>query len=465
MMDRAPIDSALILTTTRIFNRPGEPPPASPLTVVGGLSLFRRTILTLQRGGISRFIVLAGNEAEELRRQLRADERIPADMRWLPVLEFSPGDPRTWEIFPGLFGAPYLAVGTGAIFPETLVARVRQEAGNGAPLLVVRGMVEHERLRNRVGAVREPSLQAGAGMSQAAAGVVTVEEAATQTLDVDLVVIPEGFTASGWATPQDSPYPMHAALERAVRQGQAHVLPLGSDWYQDVCAEGSAGPDEAERQLLRRLKGGLEGFVDRHFNRRCSRWITRWLVRTPLTPNGVTVLATAVGVLASVAFGVGGYAAGVIGALLFQLSTILDCCDGEVARLKFMESAFGEQLDVVLDNVVHIALYAGIAWASYEDNWGPVALLLGGFAMLGNVAAFLVVQQATRMRKGLDPERRRYVESLLNSLVSRDFSVLILAFALVGHVDWFLPLAAIGSNIFWPVLAWQLRSPNTSARA
>src|SRR5437879_3344565 len=106
MMDRAPIDSALVLTTTRIFNRPGEPPPASPLTVVGGLSLFRRTILTLQRGGISRFIVLAGNEAEELRRQLRADERIPADMRWLPVLEFSPRDPRTWEIFPGLFAAP-----------------------------------------------------------------------------------------------------------------------------------------------------------------------------------------------------------------------------------------------------------------------------------------------------------------------------------------------------------------------
>src|SRR2546425_7894549 len=29
------------------------------------------------------------------------------EVRWLPVLEFSPGDPRTWEIFPGLFGAPY----------------------------------------------------------------------------------------------------------------------------------------------------------------------------------------------------------------------------------------------------------------------------------------------------------------------------------------------------------------------
>ena len=462
-MDRAPIDSALILTTTRIFNRPGEPSPASPRTMVGGLSLFQRTILTLQRGGLSRFIVLAGNETEDLRRQLRSDERIRGEVRWLPVLEFSPGDPRTWEIFPGLFGAPYLVVGTGAVFPASLVARVRQETGNNETLVVVRGMVGHEGLRNRVGAVREPPLQAGAGMSQPAAGVVTVEEAATPIFDIDLAVIPEGVTASGWATPQDSPYPMHAALERAVRQGQARVLPLGSDWYQDVCAEGRAGPDEAERQLLRRLKGGLEGFVDRHFNRRCSRWLTRWLLRTPLTPNGVTVLATAVGVLASVAFGVGGYAAGIIGALLFQLSAILDCCDGEVARLKFMESAFGEQLDVVLDNVVHLALYAGIAWASFEHNWGPMALLLGGFAMLGNVAAFVVVQRATRMRKGLAPERRRVVESILNSFVSRDFSAIILALALVGRVDWFLPLAAIGSNLFWPVLAFQLRSPDTSA--
>src|SRR5438445_10574912 len=137
-MDRAPIDSALILTTTRLFNRPGEPPPASPLTVVGGLSLFQRTLLTLQRGGLSRFIVLAGDEMEDLKRQLQADYRIRAEMRWLPVLEFSPGDPRTWEIFPGLFGTSYLVVGTGAVFPASLVARVRQEAGNGEPLVVGR---------------------------------------------------------------------------------------------------------------------------------------------------------------------------------------------------------------------------------------------------------------------------------------------------------------------------------------
>src|SRR5438445_12690507 len=109
-MDRAPIDSALILTTTRIFNRPGMPSPASPLTVVGGLSLFQRTILTLQRGGISRFIVLAGDETEDLQRQLHADGRIRASVRWHPVLQCYPCDLRTGEMYPGLRGTSCVAV-------------------------------------------------------------------------------------------------------------------------------------------------------------------------------------------------------------------------------------------------------------------------------------------------------------------------------------------------------------------
>ncbi|MEK6603317.1 MAG: CDP-alcohol phosphatidyltransferase family protein, partial [Nitrospirota bacterium] len=209
-------------------------------------------------------------------------------------------------------------------------------------------------------------------------------------------------------------------------------------------------------------KGGLEGFVDRHFNRKCSKWITSALLQTPLTPNGVTVLAAFVGLLSGAVFAWGGYAAGIAGALLFQLSAILDCCDGEVARLKFMESPFGEQLDVALDNVVHVGLYAGMGWAAYQSGWGLVALALGGLAIVGNVAAFAVVQRVFRVREKLDAPRRRRVEAILDRLVSRDFSVLILALAFLGHVEWFLVLAAVGSNIFWPVLAWQLRAPSPS---
>lgn len=462
-MDRSPIESALILATTRIFNRPAGPSPAHSLTDVGGLSLFQRAILTLQRGGISRFIVLAGEETEALKRQLGGDKRVKAEVRWLPVREFPPGDPRTWETLASMFSGPYLVAGTGAVFPASLVARMRDEGGKGRPVVVVRGMAEPDELPNRVGTVREPPLQGAVGMSQAGAGVVTMEEAATLALDVDLTVIPPAFLSPGWAGAQGGEYPLQAAIERGIRQGQIRILPLGEDWYQDVCAEGAETAEQAEWALLRSLKGGLEGFVDRHFNRMCSKWITRALLQTPLTPNGVTVLATAVGLLAGMVFAMGGYAAGVAGALLFQLSAILDCCDGEVARLKFLESPFGAQLDVALDNVVHVGLYAGMAWAVYHSGWGNSALVLGGLAIVGNIAAFWVVQRAIRMREDLDAVRRRRVEAILNRLVSRDFSVLILVLAFLGHVEWFLVLAAVGSNIFWPALAWQLR-PAPSAR-
>ena len=461
-MDRSPIESALVLATARIFNRPAGPAPAHSLTDVGGLSLFQRAILTLQRGGISRIIVLAGEETEALKRQLRGDARVKVEVRWLPVHEFPPGDPRTWEVLSGMFGGSYLVAGTGAVFPASLVARMREEGGKGEPVVIVRGLAEPEELPNRVGAVCESPLQGAVGTSQVAAGVVTVEEAAALALDVDLVALPQTFASPGWADAQDGAYPLQAALERRVRQGQVRILPLGGDWYQDVCAVGAATPEQAEWVLLRSLKGGLEGFVDRHFNRTCSKWITSALLQTPLTPNGVTVLAAFVGLLSGAVFAWGGYAAGVAGALLFQLSAILDCCDGEVARLKFMESPFGEQLDVALDNVVHVGLYAGMGWAAYQLGWGIIALALGGLAIVGNVAAFAIVQRVFRVREQLDAPRRRRVEAILDRLVSRDFSVLILALALLGHVEWFLVLAAVGSNIFWPTLAWQLRAPSPS---
>ena len=235
------------------------------------------------------------------------------------------------------------------------------------------------------------------------------------------------------------------------------MLSLGSDWYQEVSVEGGASPAAAERMLLRSLTGGREGFVDRYFNRRCSKWITRLLLRTPFTPNAVTVLAATLGLLAAMTFALGGYAAGIVGALLFQLSVILNCCNSEVARLTFMESPFGEQVDVVFDNVVHIGLYSGMGWAAYRSGWGAFAPALAGLAIIGNAAAFAVVQRAFKVRDVLDTHRRRRVETILNRLMSRDFSILLLALALIGHIEWFLLLAAIGSNVFWPMLAWQLK--------
>ena len=474
------MDRALILTTTSLFERPTGYGLPSPLTQIGGLSLFQRTLLTLQRGGISRFMVLGDDHTEVLRKQLQGDRRVTAEVRWLPVREFPPSDHRTWEILSGMMSGGYLVAGTGAIFSAALISRLREEARAGIAVLVMRNppIVEKQMSRAVTGMSHQVTEE---GVVMVEAPVKAVQERASE-LALDLVAIPEGFTATGWANSEDDPHPLRAALERGLRQGQVRVLPLGEQCYQEVRANGAGSLADAESvtqaewTLARSLKGGLEGFVDRYFNRKCSRWLTHFLLQTPLSPNAVTLVATAVGLAAAGAFAFGTYLAGIVGALLFQLSAILDCCDGEVARLKFLESAFGEQLDVILDNVVHIALFAAMAWGAFlgkglcPAGWESVFAdcdsarafwvpLFGGLAIFGNVAAFAVVRTAMRKRRLMDESRRARIDSILNRLASRDFSVIVFAFALIGQIPWFLLLAAIGSNVFWPFLAWQLRSP------
>ena len=467
------MNRALILTTTAVFDRRAEHSLPSPLTIVGGLSLFQRAILTLQRGGITRFMILGGDQTEMLRNQLQEDRRVTAEVRWLPVREFPPSDYRTWEIVSGMMDGGYLVAGTGAIFSAALIAQLRETAQATRAVLVVPNQAMLEKEASGIGA--GPSSQTSEdGVVMVETPVTAVREASS--LALNLVAIPEGFTAPGWANIDDCPHPLRAALERGLRLGQVKVLPLGEQWYEEVRATGTESLADAqsvihaEWTLARSLKGGHEGFIDRYFNRKCSRWLTHWFLQTPLTPNTITLLATAVGLIGAGAFAVGGYLAGIIGALLFQLSAILDCCDGEVARIKFLESRVGEKLDIILDNVVHIALFAGIAWGvsvgkggcpgvgGCDHTWDFWALLFGGLAIFGNVAAFAVVHAAMRVRRDMDQSRRARIDFILNRLTNRDFSVIVFAFALIGHIQWFLLLAAIGSNIFWPFLAWQLRS-------
>ena len=54
----------------------------------------------------------------------------------------------------------------------------------------------------------------------------------------------------------------------------------------------------------------------------------------------------------------------VLGSLLVQLQSILDGCDGEIARLKFKSSKVGEWLDNILDDQVNVGYGIGLGFAA-----------------------------------------------------------------------------------------------------
>jgi phosphatidylglycerophosphate synthase len=212
-----------------------------------------------------------------------------------------------------------------------------------------------------------------------------------------------------------------------------------------------------ERLLCAGWQSSSDGWVDRYLNRKVSAVWTRWLLKTPLTPNHVTLISLAVGLLAALSFAQVGWVSGVVGALLLQCSAIIDCCDGEIARLKFQESPGGYYLDIACDNAVHVAVFVAIAWSSYRATGGNHILVLGGLAAFGTLASFVIVL-ATRHGRGR--QTLMLLDRAIDALTNRDFSVILLLGALVGRLEWFLWGLAVGVNVFWPTalgLAWKAR--------
>ena len=477
------VDTAILLTSSGVFsnqNHIGVAADAlpSPLTQVGGMTLFQRAVFTLQRGGISKIWVLAGPEESALRQSLHHDTRIQAAVRWLPVREFPPHDPQTWETLAEEVEGSCMVVGCHTVYSPTLVQRLRQDGAQGKAIVVVGHPHEGHHAGNP-GIVLRLDTHEGRATSSVVfqdhfdtsaieeKGAGSHHERPRLPLVGDMIVLPARLLGISGVLNANGTNPLRLALEQAAVEGMVQTVPGASHWFRDV--RGHKGTQLAERSLLRSLqslKGGLDGLVDRYFNRKLSGVLTRLFLRTGWSPNAITVLSMCVGLLGAVFFIPGTWELALVGALLFQLSVIIDCCDGEVARLTFSESRFGQELDIWADNVVHIAIFAGIACGAYLNGpWAQseLPLVLGASAVLANIASLLLVNHARQLRgrhrdfRCLTQPEREKIEFLLGNVANRDFSIIVLGSALLSVLHWFLGLAAMGSWFFVMSMAWVLR--------
>jgi phosphatidylglycerophosphate synthase len=171
-------------------------------------------------------------------------------------------------------------------------------------------------------------------------------------------------------------------------------------------------------------------------------------------------VACAIGLLAAFCLAQGSWASGVLGAILLQWSAVIDCCDGEVARLKFLESTSGYYLDITADNIVHIAVFVGIAWAGYQSSGQTYHLLLGGLSAFGTMMGFILVLTT---RHGRVREASAALDRLIDGMANRDFSLMLLICALTGTLQWFLWALAIGVNLFWLIVLGLARQAQRTA--
>lgn len=177
-----------------------------------------------------------------------------------------------------------------------------------------------------------------------------------------------------------------ASLEAALSQDVPSIDVAEGLWHV------AATPDElrrAEDALFKSLGKRTDGPVSRLLNRHVSTFVTRRLVRTNVTPNQMTIVANVIGALGVILVFRGTWGMVALGAFLVQMQSILDGCDGEIARLKFKSSKIGEWLDNVLDDQVNVGYGVALGFAGAAmtgaDYWRWVGIGAGSAFMIHNL--------------------------------------------------------------------------------
>jgi phosphatidylglycerophosphate synthase len=155
----------------------------------------------------------------------------------------------------------------------------------------------------------------------------------------------------------------------------------------------------AERLLFAALIKPSDGPVSRHFNRHVSRAITRLVLPLGMTPNVMTVFVAISGLLGAYYASFAGYGYQLLGAALYQLHSIIDGCDGEIARLTQRFGKHGALIDSLVDDLCNGAFFVGLSIGvsrSLGVDWPLVTGAVTGMAYVGVIGVqYGVVLRAT----------------------------------------------------------------------
>ena len=223
--------------------------------------------------------------------------------------------------------------------------------------------------------------------------------------------------------------------------------------------------------LFDQVSKATSGTVARLLNVRISVPISKLIVDTGISPNMVTFfMVLCPGLLgAYLATQPDSYLRLACAGFLWQLASILDGCDGEIARAKLAETKFGAWFDTVTDNLAYLCGYAALMagmWHLYPDNYLPI---YAGISAIASMVLALGLLYSYAVKTGTG-SLQYYLSDLTNKVpdgekdwsyrflertgfvVKRDFLSLVIAIGLVANqlavVYWLLVglihIAALG---------------------
>ena len=222
---------------------------------------------------------------------------------------------------------------------------------------------------------------------------------------------------------------LSAGFVELIKRREFRAVTIGERFWFDVDTPKSLS--RAKRALLQNLsKPDDDGFIAHYLNRPVSRRISELLVRTPASPNGISLMSFAIGIVGAVMFSMGEYTWTILAGLVIQLASIVDGCDGEVARLRLQSSKFGGWFDTIMDRYADTAIVAGVSFGYWLAHPHPAVWLGAIFALTGFIMASYTKKEFMIRYQSKPPG------GLFGRLIKRDLRIFAIMLGAIANLPY-----------------------------
>jgi len=141
----------------------------------------------------------------------------------------------------------------------------------------------------------------------------------------------------------------------------------------------------AEKFLAEAIRLSTNGPVAKYINKRISLPISLFLSRLWISPHAITAINIVIGLLSGVFIAGKGYVFMLIGASLFQIASVADGVDGEISKLTFRASKFGQFIDTISDNLALASCLIGLTISACR-TFNPIISFSAGILAIINTS-------------------------------------------------------------------------------
>ncbi|MEO5782220.1 MAG: CDP-alcohol phosphatidyltransferase family protein [Ginsengibacter sp.] len=136
----------------------------------------------------------------------------------------------------------------------------------------------------------------------------------------------------------------------------------------------------------------VEEVFDLFFYRPLAFILVKTIYSTNITPNHLTIISIIFGITAGCVYATGSPASCLYGAIFFTLYNIIDCSDGQLARLKKNGTHTGRIIDGSADYITAAAVFIGLGIGFPDQSYDHKIwwLLLAAAAVSNTVQSILV---------------------------------------------------------------------------